>query len=221
MLKIIEGEAYGAGTDPNNDYRKISNCIWNVIVTMTTVGYGDYYPITTLGRLICVFASIGGTCLTSFMVITLQNSIQFTESEEKAFNFREKIVMRNSVEKKAAIFFKFSFQFIVAKKKYEKAIERGLPRNKINEFKKKMRTCFRKKIESKKKFKTLAKIYRNIYEVLSEESVLKSKLTDFQDNLGDIQENCEEMEEIIANLYSALDEIQALQQSETESELTL
>lgn len=217
MLKIIEGGAYGAGDNDENDYRKMSNCIWNVIVTMTTVGYGDYYPITTLGRLICVFAAVGGTCLTSFMVITLQNTIQFTDDEDKAFNYREKIVMRDQVEKKAAIFFKCSFQFLVAKKKHKKAIEIGLPRNQVKSLKKKMKNIFKNKIKSKKKFKSLAKLYRNIYEVLSEANILKSKLSDFHENLSDIQENCEEMENYINNTNAALDEIEILQKNESDS----
>ena len=40
-IKIIEGPA-------QEDYLKINNCIWNILVTMTTVGYGDMYPITSL-----------------------------------------------------------------------------------------------------------------------------------------------------------------------------
>lgn len=34
--------------------------IWWAIVTLTTVGYGDYYPVTTGGRIVAVFLMVGG-----------------------------------------------------------------------------------------------------------------------------------------------------------------
>ena len=39
MMKIIEGPVYYAipiGGNKLNDYRDLSNCIWNMFVTMTT-----------------------------------------------------------------------------------------------------------------------------------------------------------------------------------------
>jgi voltage-gated potassium channel len=36
------------------------NALWWAIVTITTVGYGDYYPVTTLGRLTAVFVMFSG-----------------------------------------------------------------------------------------------------------------------------------------------------------------
>jgi voltage-gated potassium channel len=34
--------------------------LWWAVVTITTVGYGDYYPVTTLGRLVAVFVMFSG-----------------------------------------------------------------------------------------------------------------------------------------------------------------
>lgn len=39
MLRIIEGPVYAVNPQSqtlNNDYRAIQNCIWNILVTMTT-----------------------------------------------------------------------------------------------------------------------------------------------------------------------------------------
>jgi len=44
---------------------------WLIVVTMTTVGFGDFYAKTYLGRLVSSLACIYGTFLVSLMVVTL------------------------------------------------------------------------------------------------------------------------------------------------------
>jgi len=53
---------YFERTDDQSTIRNYFDAIWFSMVTVTTVGYGDYYPITTIGRLIgyiFIFLSIG------------------------------------------------------------------------------------------------------------------------------------------------------------------
>lgn len=47
----------------NPDYASIPAAAWWVIISMTTVGYGDVYPVTTGGRL------LGGVCVVSGIVL--------------------------------------------------------------------------------------------------------------------------------------------------------
>lgn len=44
-------------------FSSIPSAMWWVIVTMTTVGYGDVYPVTVLGKLIGGFTAVLGVCL--------------------------------------------------------------------------------------------------------------------------------------------------------------
>ena len=47
--------------------------VWWAVVTMTTTGYGDFYPITPLGRAIGVIAMLSGIVLVSFFTATISS----------------------------------------------------------------------------------------------------------------------------------------------------
>lgn len=43
------------------------------VVTIATVGYGDYYPVTTLGRMIAVFVMLSGIGIFVLLVSSLSS----------------------------------------------------------------------------------------------------------------------------------------------------
>ena len=40
---------------PSANITTLGDAIWWAVVTLATVGYGDYYPVTPLGRIIAIF----------------------------------------------------------------------------------------------------------------------------------------------------------------------
>lgn len=47
---------------------------------MTTVGYGDFFPRTLIGRLIDVLLVVWGTFVVSLMVVVLTNTLNMDQS---------------------------------------------------------------------------------------------------------------------------------------------
>lgn len=53
------------------DFGNFLNCFWFIIITMTTVGYGDLYPRTFFGRALNFCISLYGISIVSMIVSIL------------------------------------------------------------------------------------------------------------------------------------------------------
>lgn len=74
-----------------NGFHKYANCFWWTVVTMTTIGYGDYFPRTPLGRIVTFLLSIWGVIIVSSMVVVLSNYVTPSNVERKAFFMIKKL----------------------------------------------------------------------------------------------------------------------------------
>ena len=67
---------------PGANITQFSDAIWWAVVTLATVGYGDYYPVTAVGRIIAIFMIISGIGIFALMVATLaKRRLQKAESK--------------------------------------------------------------------------------------------------------------------------------------------
>jgi voltage-gated potassium channel len=68
---------------PGSNIHTLGNAVWWAFVTVTTVGYGDFYPVTTWGRITACF--IMGTGLLTLAVVTAQVASSFvTQAPSRA-----------------------------------------------------------------------------------------------------------------------------------------
>lgn len=74
-----------------HNFHYYGNAVWCCLITMTTVGYGDFYPKTSLGRFVIVFVAIWGVFIVSILVVTLVNTLIPTELERKAMVTLERL----------------------------------------------------------------------------------------------------------------------------------
>ena len=51
---------------------------------MATIGYGDYYPKTLLGRAVVFIASLMGVILSSLLIVALSNYLTMQGNEAKS-----------------------------------------------------------------------------------------------------------------------------------------
>jgi len=94
----------------------MANNIWNVIITMTTVGYGDIYPKTNMGRLVGVVIALWGLFLVSIFTVTLSNLFTFSGGEKKAYDLGERLKIKDELKVSAANVLSSSFRSRKAKK---------------------------------------------------------------------------------------------------------
>mmetsp|Transcript_692 Transcript_692/g.1263 ORF Transcript_692/g.1263 Transcript_692/m.1263 type:complete len:528 (-) Transcript_692:8051-9634(-) len=86
----------------SQDYDYIWNCMWMIVLAMTTVGYGDFYPRTHMGRIFVVVAVMCGVFLISLIVVTMTISSQFTSSEAKAYSLLDRLNAKDASKAEAA-----------------------------------------------------------------------------------------------------------------------
>lgn len=83
------------------DLSYIYNCWWFIIETITTVGYGDAYPKTLIGRTVGALACIIGIFLIALITNSLSQYIEFDQQESKAFFVMKKMQLEVGMGKKA------------------------------------------------------------------------------------------------------------------------
>jgi Ion channel len=75
--------------------------MWNVIITLTTTGYGDIYPKTNLGRFVGLIVCFWGTFVVSFFVVTVNNMLTFTASEDKSYTLLQRLHFKEELKRYA------------------------------------------------------------------------------------------------------------------------
>ena len=92
---LFSSAMYYAETETNAEmFQSIPDAFWYSLVTMTTVGYGDKYPITVMGKII-------GTCCAVTGVLTIALPVPVIVSNFEFYNRRDRRIRERADKKKA------------------------------------------------------------------------------------------------------------------------
>jgi len=95
VIVIQYGSMFELVTNRNSPSANIttaSDAVWYVIVTITTVGYGDKYPVTNPGRIVGVLIMVTGVGLFGVLTGFLANTFLAPASEKPEQNDKEQPV---------------------------------------------------------------------------------------------------------------------------------
>ena len=152
------------------DWRYRWNAIWCVFVSMTTVGYGDFFPKTHFSRIIIIISCIIGIYFVSMMMIFMTQKSILTENEQKSYKLITRLKIRNQLKDIHSNIIYHSFKMLI--------ISSNFKNNIIQEKKYEMEYNYEK---------------RCIISIIDENKILSEKIKSFdiiptKDQLFDIAE---------------------------------
>lgn len=77
------------------------NSLWCSMMTMTTVGYGDFYPKTILGRAVGTLCACSGGQLEALAILSFQRGMKFKFSEGNSYRMIVSLAKKEKLKKLA------------------------------------------------------------------------------------------------------------------------
>jgi len=107
-------------------FNNFQNALWCMVLVMTTVGYGDIYPVTMQGRALTVFACIWGSFIVSMLIVSLTALISFSGEEQEAFDTMiDNKTNRTRFEREASELIRSHFEVFLYRKSSDRNIYSG------------------------------------------------------------------------------------------------
>lgn len=118
-LRIYEKNFMSLSGEQN--YAYLWNSMWLILLTMTTVGFGDFYPNTHIGRFIITIAANWGIFIVSLMILALTNTLQLTSAQARSHTFMKKLQLKQKSNRCAGVYLNSIIELFIfnRKKQYQ------------------------------------------------------------------------------------------------------
>lgn len=80
------------------------NQLWLIVVTVTSTGYGDLYPLSHLGRFVCFLAMMVGIVLTAILIGVTSSKLALNANEARLMRFLQRYCSSPASLARAGIF---------------------------------------------------------------------------------------------------------------------
>lgn len=84
ILRIFEVEYYRSVNQI--DFNSFFNSVWVIVITMTTVGFGDLVPYSFIGRLIIMITAFWGAFIISLVIVSVTKIFELNRNQKKAMH---------------------------------------------------------------------------------------------------------------------------------------
>lgn len=132
LMNIYEGPVFGQlkldSPSSTNSFESYYSCLWFIIVTTTTIGFGDYYPVTNVARIVTVMAAIVGNICLSILTYTTLCYFTISVQEQQLVTLISRLEYKSSLDHISAKFLKSSVKYLFARN----ALVKFLRENKID-----------------------------------------------------------------------------------------
>jgi potassium intermediate/small conductance calcium-activated channel subfamily N protein 2 len=85
------------------DYDNFLNVMWLTTVTMTTVGFDDYFCKSHLGRLMSTIVAFFGILIISLLLVSLDRTTKLNQFQALSYEFINKLQARELIRHHSAI----------------------------------------------------------------------------------------------------------------------
>ena len=187
LLQLFAYNCYAT----NAYYNDTFNCVFFIITTMTTVGYGEENVKEIISKLMLIVSILFGQFLISLMILWSNHAILLDKRGEKAFILLKRLVMRKKIislsQKMIAISFRTAVLKLKLKREYQSLI--GLEKTEKGWIYKEKRTYDDLTEKEKKYFFSNKKVCNNKIKLKSlNEKIVNIKLELNKENFS-IKEN--------------------------------
>jgi hypothetical protein len=181
----------------SQDYSYIWNSMWLVMLTMTTVGYGDFYPQTHIGRLILVLAAFWGIFIVSLIVLILTNFSLFSPAQLRSYSFMKRLDLKKKAQRFAAVYLTSIIQLFILNRK------RRLNRHKALQLQIKIKIYFRKFKKSRNEYTRVEKSPEEMLRMINDR--LRLEIEQFEEKLSKAKEMENQIDLLLESQENSID----------------
>ncbi|CAD8186106.1 unnamed protein product [Paramecium octaurelia] len=171
----------------SNDFSSYANSMWCVIVTSTTLGYGDYYTRTLLGRIVMSVVCILGNFVVSSMIVIITNESYLSTLENKVVILIDRLSLKKQMQQEAAMIITVFGRIYYAKRHLDFSEEQFTEMNKkMKKYAMQLKLTTRKYVAARALGSQLEEInsgFNSLKENLKQTSQLQEDLIKANENL--------------------------------------